>query len=85
MFRILEKLLDKKILWNWDKIQKKYIVRRSKVKWTSYFVLTYTSSLRLILFLELGGRVGLVKRCQVSSDKLLDSPLKLPYVCLWKK
>ena len=38
MFKILEKLLDKKILWNWDKIQKKYIVRRSKVKWTSYFV-----------------------------------------------
>ena len=38
MFRILEKLLDKKILWNWDKIQKKYIVRRSEVKWTSYFV-----------------------------------------------
>ena len=85
MFRILEKLLDKKILWNWDKIQKKYIVRRSKVKWTSYSVQTYNSLLRLILFLELGGRVGLVKRCQVSSDKLLDSPLKLPYVCLWKK
>jgi len=87
MFRILEKLLDKNNIkiWIWYKIQKEEEVRRSKVKWTSYSVQTHTSLLRLILFSELGGRVGLVKRCQVSSDKLLDSPLKLPYICLWKK
>ena len=66
MFRILEKVLDKNNIkiWIWYKIRKEEEVKRSKVKWTSYSVQTYTSLLRLILFLELEGRVGLVKRCQ---------------------